>query len=234
MPGRRPWSFIRILPPPPRNQRHEKPRSCPSPFPHCLTILNNVIQIISGYYKGIGADANSNKLPSCNIDRKTADQMQQQMIDAALVVQYLREQAVFNAFNIVNNRMKSILRTLDNEPLGSDHPPQNLAAFTSRPVSWEAAYDEFMARLVQDSERKMQRWMYECKGNYAAKIDGDGRLTAEEKTEKKNKVAKYAGMRNNPVALGVQPGAVAGIYAERAMSWGSLYDGIRGGPSQLE
>jgi hypothetical protein len=160
--------------------------------------------------------------------------MQQQMINAALVVQYLRQQAVFDSFEIVNNRMKSILHALDNDPLGTTQPPQNLASFTSRPISWESAYDEFMARLLQDSERKMQRWLYECKGNYAAKIDNDSRLTAAEKTQKKSRVADYAGMWNNPVALGVHLGAVAGVYAESAMSWGSLYDGIRGGPSQLE
>ena len=66
-------------------------------------------QIISGHFTGIGADANDNKLPSCNPASKTAPEMQQQMVNAALVVQYLREQAVFDSFNEVNDRMKGIL-----------------------------------------------------------------------------------------------------------------------------
>jgi hypothetical protein len=116
--------------------------------------------------------------------------MQQQMINAALVVQYLRQQAVFDSFEIVNNRMKSILHALDNDPLGTTQPPQNLASFTSRPISWESAYDEFMARLLQNSERKMQRWLYECKSNYAAKIDNDSSLSAAEKTLRMKEVAE--------------------------------------------
>ncbi|KAF2495331.1 hypothetical protein BU16DRAFT_618169 [Lophium mytilinum] len=190
-------------------------------------------RIISGHFTGIGSDGNNNKLPSCNPGSKSAAEMQQQMVNAALVVQYLREQAVFDSFNTVNNRMKSILHALDNEPLGSTQPPQNLAPFTSLPISWESAYDEFMARLLQDTERKMSKWLFDCKDNYAGKIDSNGGLTDAQKTQQKNKVADYAGTQNNPDTLGVGPGAVVGVYAEGAMSWGGLYDGIRGGPSQL-
>ena len=151
--------------------------------------------------------------------------MQLQMILAALVVQYLREPAVFASFNTVNNRMKAILAALDNDVLSANLPPQNLAAYTSRTVSWEGAYDEFMARLVQDSERKMDKWIFDCRGAYEQKIEGDGRLTDEQKREWKDKVADYAGVR---------PGAVKGVYAQAAMGWGSLYDGIRDGRSQVE
>ncbi|RDW63247.1 hypothetical protein BP6252_10792 [Coleophoma cylindrospora] len=189
-------------------------------------------RIISGYFTGIGADANNNKLPSCNPASKTAPQMQQQMINAALVVQYLREEAVFDSFNEVNNRMKSILHALDNEPLGSTNPPPNLHTFTGLPSSWESAYDEFMARLIQDTERKMALWLFQCKENYAKKIDDDNSLDAAQKTQEKNKVAAFAGRTNNPQNLGV--GAVTGVYADYAMSWGPLYDTIRKGPSQLE
>lgn len=145
--------------------------------------------------------------------------MQQQMITAALVVQYLREPAVFNSFNTVNNRMKAILSALDSDVLSANLPPQNLVAYTSRAAGWEAAYDEFMARLLQDTERKMEKWVVDCRGEYERKIEGDGRLTEEKKAELKNRVADYA---------------VAGVYAQRAMSWGGLYDGIRDGRSQLE
>ena len=176
-------------------------------------------QIVSGHYTGIGADKNSNKLPSCNPATKSAAQMQQQMITAALVIQYLREPAVFNSFNTVNNRMKAILSALDSDVLSANLPPQNLAAYTSRAVGWEAAYDEFMARLLQDTERKMEKWVVDCRGEYERKIEGDGRLTEEQKGELKNRVADYA---------------VAGVYAQKAMSWGGLYDGIRDGKSQLE
>jgi hypothetical protein len=68
----------------------------------------------------------------------------------------------------------------------------------------------------------MQKWLFDCKANYA------------QNTQQKNNVADYAGTRNNPEELGVGPGAVEGVYAEGAMSWGHLYDGIRGVPSQLE
>ena len=145
--------------------------------------------------------------------------MQQQMITAALVIQYLREPAVFNSFNTVNNRMKAILSALDGDVLSANLPPQNLAAYTSRAVGWEAAYDEFMARLLQDTERKMEKWVVDCRGEYERKIEGDGRLTEEQKRELKSRVADYA---------------EAGVYAQRAMSWGGLYDGIRDGRSQLE
>ncbi|KAH7083710.1 hypothetical protein FB567DRAFT_499132 [Paraphoma chrysanthemicola] len=187
-------------------------------------------RIISGHFTGIGSDGNDNKLPSCNPSRSAAE-MQQQMINAALVVQYLRQPAVFDSFNTVNNRMKSILHDLDNDPLGSNQPPRNLASFTALPNSWESAYDEFMARLLQDTERKMSKWLFECKNNYALKVDNDPSLTAAQKTQQKNNVAKYAGTRNNPDTLQVHPQAVAGVYAEQAMSWGHLYDRIRGGPS---
>ncbi|KAL1600665.1 hypothetical protein SLS60_007053 [Paraconiothyrium brasiliense] len=190
-------------------------------------------RIISGHYTGIGSDGNDNKLPSCNPDKSPVE-MQQQMVNAALVVQYLREQAVFDSFSTVNNRMKSILHALDNDPLGSTQPPQNLASFTSRPISWESAYDEFMARLLQDTERKMSNWLFKCKDNYARKIDQNNGLTAAQKTLEKKKVADYAGTQNNPSTLEVGPGSVAGVYAEGAMSWGGLYNGIRSGPSQLE
>jgi hypothetical protein len=176
-------------------------------------------QIISGHYTGIGADKNSNKLPSCNPDTKTAAQMQQQMINAALVVQYLREPAVFNSFNTVNNRMKAILSALDSDVLSANLPPQNLAAYTFRTGGWEAAYDEFMVRLVQDSERKMDKWVVDCRAEYEQKIEGDRRLTEEQKGELKSRVKDYA---------------VAGVYSQKAMSWGGLYDEIRGGRSELE
>ena len=231
MPRYRARAFVRVLLAPTRNQRNEEPSESPDSSRFCTTLTSP--QIISGHFKGIGSDANDNKLPSCNPDSKSAAEMQQQMVAAALVVQYLRKQAVFDSFNAVNNRMKSILHALDNEPLGFTQPPQNLAPFTSRPVSWESAYDEFMARLLQDTERKMSKWLFDCKDNYAKEIDNGG-LTPAQKTQEKKKVADYAGTQNNPSTLGVRPGAVAGVYAERAMSWGSLYDVIRGGPSQLE
>lgn len=71
----------------------------------------------------------------------------------------------------------------------------------------------------------MGKWLGDRRGEYERKVDGEGALTDAQKTQMKNKVVDYAGTR---------AGAVAGVYAQKAMSWGSLYDGIRDGPSQLE
>jgi hypothetical protein len=66
-------------------------------------------RIFAGYYTGIGADQNSNKLPSCDPTTQSAAKMQQQMIDAALVFQYMNKQEVFDAFNAVHLRIRGIL-----------------------------------------------------------------------------------------------------------------------------
>ena len=71
----------------------------------------------------------------------------------------------------------------------------------------------------------MDKWIFDCRGAYEQKIEGDGRMTEEQKRELKDRVADYAGVR---------PGAVKGVYAQAAMGWGSLYDGIRDGRSQVE
>ena len=67
-------------------------------------------RIFTGFYNGtVGQDSNNNKLPSCNPIDKNAVKMQQQMINAAMVFQYMNKQEVFNAFNVVHQRIIVIL-----------------------------------------------------------------------------------------------------------------------------
>ena len=47
-----------------------------------------------------------------------------------------------------------------------------LGTITSKDPESEAAYDELMARLLQDTERKMEKWVVDCRGEYERKIEG--------------------------------------------------------------
>ncbi|RNJ52516.1 hypothetical protein D7B24_003364 [Verticillium nonalfalfae] len=122
-------------------------------------------RIFAGHYTGVGRDANDNKLPSCNPARKTYVEMQQQMINAAMVFQYMNKQETFDAFNAVHLRIRQILTNLDADALGTNTPPRNLAPYIREGVAptWLAAYDEFMNRFLVDTERKMGLWQRECR-----------------------------------------------------------------------
>ena len=75
------------------------------------------------------------------------------------------------------------------------------------PITWEAAYIEFMNRFLVDSERKMGLWLFNCRNNYYAKAGQDAAL--------KNKVANYA--------------TGNGVYADGAMKLSGIWDGLKGG-----
>ncbi|KAK8134841.1 hypothetical protein PG984_006853 [Apiospora sp. TS-2023a] len=165
-------------------------------------------RLFTGHYANDRfSDPNDNKLPSCGPD-KTAAEMQQQMVNAAMVFQYMNKQEVFDAFNVVHQRIIGILQNLDADALTNNRMPRNLRPYVpvNSPITWEAAYIEFMKMFLVDSERKMGLWLFNCRNNYYAKAGQDVAL--------KNKVENYA--------------TGNGVYADGAMKLSSLWNELKG------
>ncbi|EEY16773.1 predicted protein [Verticillium alfalfae VaMs.102] len=172
-------------------------------------------RIFTGHYTGIGRDPNDNKLPSCNPIHKTYVEMQQQMINAAMVFQYMNKQETFDAFNAVHLRIRQILTNLDADALGTNTPPRNLAPYIREGVTptWLAAYDEFMNRFLVDTERKMGLWQRECRDGYDAAVLASN-LQPAQKDAVRDKVRNYASGN--------------GVYADAALTLSGLWDPVKG------
>ncbi|KAK7750553.1 hypothetical protein SLS62_007529 [Diatrype stigma] len=133
-------------------------------------------RIFTGHSSGPGFNPNDDKLPRCN-NTKIPDpkQMQQQMILGAMVFQYMNRQEVFDAFNAVHARIQAILDNLDQDDLGKIKRPRKLHLFGPEggAETWLGAYNEFMVRFLEDSERKMDKWLYDCKNMYYTATSND-------------------------------------------------------------
>ncbi|CAJ2513529.1 Uu.00g016480.m01.CDS01 [Anthostomella pinea] len=167
-------------------------------------------QILTGYYDDeTFANENSDKLPSCSAAKKS-DEQQQMMIAASLAFQYMQREEVFDAFNVVNERMKAIVQALDADRLGIQYPPQRIMDYANdaKLNGWTTTYTEFMNHFLADSERKMQKWMYDCRQTYTDTVNGNATL------QQSDKDAKLAILNN-------------AVYQQSAMSLGSRYNGIR-------
>ncbi|TPX17800.1 uncharacterized protein E0L32_002901 [Thyridium curvatum] len=172
-------------------------------------LLNNKLNgfkaiVFAGYYKKSTDD--NNKLPRC-ADTNDIQDMQQQMVRAALVFQYLNRQEVFNAFKAVHDRISGILTNLDADAaLGQAVPPPNLACYIApgSPNTWLGAYQEFVNRFLERLEFKMGRWQHECKQSYLNKAVNDA---------DKKKVSSYDSGN--------------GVYASSAVELNSLWDAVK-------
>ncbi|CRK38099.1 hypothetical protein BN1723_004342 [Verticillium longisporum] len=161
-------------------------------------------RIFAGHYTGVGRDPNDNKLPSCNPARKTYVEMQQQMINAAMVFQYMNKQETFDAFNAVHLRIRKILTNLDADALGANTQPQNLAPYIR---------EGFMNRFLVDTERKMGLWQRECRDAYDTAVLAS-KPKREDKDAVRDKVRNYA--------------TGNGLHADAALTLSGLWDPLKG------
>ncbi|KAF7549466.1 hypothetical protein G7Z17_g6355 [Cylindrodendrum hubeiense] len=134
----------------------------------------------SRVFAGYQPTGSSMKLPSCS-DEMSYLQIQQQMIDVALVFKYMNTQAVFDSFNAVHLRIREIMANLDADDLGSRTPPRHLdQQFWSggRPT-WLAAYDSFIQRFMEDSDLKMLPWLDTCRTTYKTLVNASTKSQGE-------------------------------------------------------